>query len=167
MEYKMNNLKFYYSKNSPIGSKNIINTKECIKNIDRSKNFQGDIDYRFALQNITLFENLAQSNIKTEITIVNLHDEIIDTYKDIFNFIANGGKLIYHTFGIVKKQKPQTIKKLATKREILKDLKHVWHGCIIEANSDFYEERKICSLIFKERQRLKLFLEMPPYKNQD
>jgi len=153
------NLKFYYSTQSQIDGKNIIETKECIENIAKNKYFEGYIDYRFALKNITLFEKLVQDNIKAEITIVNLHDEIIDTYKKIFDFIAKGGNLIYHTAGIVKKHTPQKTKELSVKREILKDMKHIWHGCIIGDVSTYYEERKICSLIFNERQRLKLFLD--------
>lgn len=141
------NLKFYYKTDNQTDDKNIINTKECIENISNTKYYQGYIDYRFALENITLFEKLVTENIKAKITIIKLHDEILDTYKNIFDFIASGGNLVYHYGGIMKKHKPVTEKKLAMKRELLKDIRHRRHGCIIGNLPNYEIEKEICSIM--------------------
>ena len=144
----------YKTDNLPKESSSIIRTKECIENIQHIKNYQGYIDYKFALENITLFEELSFKNINAEITLYNLDKGLIDIYKQIFEFIANGGYLIYHSGGIVKRNKPEQARRLAYKRRLLSDLKQVFHGCLGKQSANYEEEQKICSLIFDERDRL-------------
>jgi len=144
----------YKTDNLPKESSNIIRTKECIENIQYIKNYQGDIDYKFALENITLFEELSFQDNKAEITLYNLDQGLVDIYKQIFEFIANGGYLIYHSGGIVKRHKPEQARRLAYKRRLLSDLKQVYHTCFRRKSANYEEEQKICSLIFDERDRL-------------
>jgi len=86
--------------------KNIIETRESIENIHMIDNYQDLIDYKIALENVSSFEELCFQDSNAEITLYNLNEEIIDIYKQIFEFIANGGYLIYHSGGIVKCHSP-------------------------------------------------------------
>jgi len=124
---KSNKMTFKYQiDNPPKEAKNIILTKECIKNIQNIQNYQGYIDYKFALENVTLFEELSFQNSNAEITLYNLNQELVDIYKEIFEFIANGGFLIYRTGGIIKYREPEKARKLAYKKRLLSDLKQVF-----------------------------------------
>jgi len=79
--------------------------------------------------------------------------EIVDTYKHIFEFIANGGYLIYHTGGIVKRHSQEKTRRLAYERKMLSDLKQIFHGCFVRS-INYEQEKEICSLVFDERNRL-------------
>lgn len=138
----------------PKKSDNIIKTRESIENIHRVENYKGYIDYKIALGNVSLFEELCFQDNRAEITLYNLDEEIVDIYKQIFEFIANGGYLIYHTAGIVKRHSPEETRRLAYKRKILSDLRGIFHGCFFD-RVKHEEELEICSLIFDERIRLR------------
>lgn len=104
------------------------------------------------MKNVSLFEELSFQDYSAEITIYNLDEEIIDVYKKIFDFIANGGYLIYHTSGIVKRHSPEKSRRLAYERKILKDLKQIFYGCF-GRSVNYEQEKEICFLIFDERVR--------------
>jgi len=138
---------------------NILETKECIEDINNIENYKGYIDYKIALENVSLFEELSFQDNSAEITLYNLDKEIVDIYKQIFEFLANGGYLIYHSGGIVKRHSSEKTRRLAYERKMLSDLKQIFHGCFVRS-VNYKQEREICSLIFDERERLK-FLECP------
>lgn len=151
---KPNKMTFKYvtgTLNREVGS--IVQTKECIEAIHNIENYKGYIDYKIALENVSLFEELCFQNNSAEITLYNLDEEIVDIYKQIFEFIANGGYLIYHTAGIVKRHSPEKARRLAYERKKLSDLKQIFHGCFVRS-VNYAREKKICSLIFDERNRL-------------
>jgi len=151
---KTKKLIFKYETDSlPNESNYIIKTRESLENIHDAENYEGHIDYKIALENISLFEELYFQDISAEITLYNLTEEIIDIYKQIFEFIANGGYLISHTAGIVKRHSPEKTRELKYKRKVLKDLKHFFHGCFVRS-INFEKEQEISSLIFDERVRL-------------
>ena len=131
----------------------IIQNKKCIENIRNIENYKGYIDYKIALENISLFEELSFQDNSAEITLYNLDEEIVDIYKQIFEFIANGGYLIYHSGGIVKRHSPEKTRRLAYERKTLSDLKQIFHGCF-GRSVNYSQEKEICSLIFDERDRL-------------
>jgi len=135
------------------GASSIIQNKESIEDIHGVKNYKGYVDYKVALENVSLFEELCFQNSNAEITIYNLDEDIVDIYKQIFEFIVNGGYLIYHSGGIVKRHSPEKTKELVYKREILGDLKQIFHGCLI-GSANYKREKEICSLIFNERIRM-------------
>ena len=135
---------------------NIIKNKECIEDIHNIKNYKGYIDYKIALENVSLFEELSFQDNSAEITLYNLDEKIVDVYKQIFEFITNGGYLIYHTGGIVKRHSPEKTRRLAYERKMLSDLKQIFHGCFVRS-VNYKQEKEICSLIFDERDRLKVY----------
>lgn len=143
----------YITENLSTEANNMIQTKEYIEDIHNIENYKGYIDYKIALENVSLFEELCLQDNCAEITLCNLDEEIVDIYKQIFEFIANGGYLIYHSGGIVKRHSPEKTRRLAYERKILSDLKQIFHGCFVRS-VNYKQEKEICSLIFDERDRL-------------
>jgi len=147
-------IKFKYKTDSlPKEANYIVKNRESLEKIHNIRNYKGYMDYKIALENVILFEELCFQDISAEIILYNLDEERIDMYKQIFEFIANGGYLIYHTAGVVKRHSPEKTRELKYKRQVLNDLKQIFHGCFVRA-VNFEQERKICSLIFNERVRL-------------
>ncbi len=152
---KVKSMSFKYTNNSKANkAANIMCNKEDIENIQSTEIYTGSIDYRIALENISIFEELVFQDKAAEIIIYNLDNEILDVYKKIFDFIARGGNLIYHVGGIIKKQTPEKIQSLKYEKELLKDIRYRFFGCF-GGFGNFNEEREICSIIFNERDRLK------------
>ena len=144
---------FKYTTTNEINkNSDILSTKKNIEDIQNFENYKGYIDYKIALENISIFEELVFQNTTAEIIIYNLDEEMLETYKKIFNFIANGGNLIYHKGGIVKRLTLKRQQELKYKKELLKDMRFRFHGCFV-GSGNYTQEHEICSLIFEERDK--------------
>jgi len=147
-------IKFKYKTDSlPEEANYIVKNRESLENMHNTENYEGHMDYKIALENVSLFEELCFQDISAEIILYNLDEERIDIYKQIFEFIANGGYLIYHTAGVLKRHSPKKTRELNYKSLVLNDLKQIFHGCFVRA-VNFEKEQEISSLIFDERVRL-------------
>ena len=133
---------------------NVLFTKEELE-----KNACGHISihWQLALENITYFEKLVNENREMMVAIYGLHEDQVERYHKIFQFISEWGHLIYHNrIGLVKKHKSlEKTKRLKLKAELLKDLDYKGYGCFGPKRSKKLEkEQEICNLIYEERKAL-------------
>ena len=110
------------------------------------------LDYKLALENISFFQKKV-GTLKKDCTILigNIDKDKLEDYRLIFNYISDGGDLIYHYGGIVKKPSLKKKKRDALIRKTLKDFRFMWHGCIGIRTKHYFKEKKICELILNIR----------------
>ena len=114
------------------------------------------IDYNHALEYVTLFETRVKELSQSyTVTIVNLNEDILVTYKTIFDYVANGGSLVYHDMrGIPKKLYGNKKYLPNAKKELLCDLEYCMHGDIVFIGTKIKREEYISMLILQERLKL-------------
>ena len=122
-----------------------------ILNIDR----EIILDYKLALENICIFHGLVGTlKYNCSVLIVNLDEELVESYRLIFDYIANGGDLIYHSGGIVKKLSFEEKRKRTLINKVMKDFKQRRHGCIIVNTPNYIREREISELVLNIRLKI-------------
>jgi len=121
-----------------------------ILNIDINKEFT--LDCKSALENLYIFHALVGTlKYNYSVLIGNLDEDLLDSYRLIFSHIADGGDLIYHYGGIVKKLSFEQKKENALIKEILKDFKYKGHGCLVSRTQKYLKEKEIAELVLSIR----------------
>jgi len=112
------------------------------------------IDYREAINNLTEYQEMALENKKINLSIVNIPSQKIKIYKEIFNHIANGKRLVFKAGSIFRSKVSYRGTDVEKNRNILHDFKHTIYPCICNDTPETLREQEIALLVLKERKEL-------------
>jgi len=112
------------------------------------------IDYREAIGNLSEYKEMASSQEKINISIINIPIRKISIYQTIFNHIANNNRLIYKAGSMLRSKASYRGTEIEKDRNILHDFKHTVHPCISNDTSETLREQEIALLVLKERKEL-------------
>jgi len=139
---------FEYTTDIVEGSK-IISSE--ILNVDREL----ILDYKLALEIICVFHGLVGTlKYNCSVLIGNIDEELVESYRLIFDHIADGGDLIYHYGGIVKNLSFEEKRKRTLINKVMKDFKYRRHGCLMVKTPNYIKEREISELVLSIRLKI-------------